>query len=168
MGDILQALPSARRALFAQYHIGGCSSCAYHNDETLGQVCTRNGLDFNEVVACIQRAEDEDKAMLVEPRMAAEWGQQSVPFFDVRTREEHQAVKIAGSQLLTQELQQQLFIDLSKDEKIILYDHLGRDVLHRVAWFRGHVNVACFGLRGGIDSWSQVVDPLLPRYEIEI
>ena len=29
MGELLQAYPSARRALFKGYHIGGCASCGF-------------------------------------------------------------------------------------------------------------------------------------------
>lgn len=168
MGDILRGLPSARRALFAHYHIGGCSSCAYDNEERLAEVCARNQLDLAEVIERLRLAEEEDGRMLVEPGQAQQWVDEGTPLYDVRTREEHEAVRVPGSELLTQELQQQLFVELAKDQRIILYDHLGRDVLDRVAWFRGHGFVACFGLRGGIDGWSQQVDKSLPRYEIEL
>jgi len=29
MGEVLEAYPSAQRALFRGYHIGGCNSCGY-------------------------------------------------------------------------------------------------------------------------------------------
>ena len=29
MGEVLEAYPSAQRALFGRYHIGGCDSCGY-------------------------------------------------------------------------------------------------------------------------------------------
>ena len=36
MDELLARLPGARRALFAAFHVGGCQSCAYQDDETLG------------------------------------------------------------------------------------------------------------------------------------
>ncbi|HUC86039.1 MAG TPA: hypothetical protein VL970_12655, partial [Candidatus Acidoferrales bacterium] len=50
MREVLEKYPGAQRALFRKYHIGGCSSCGFSPDETLGQVCARNGgLDVDEV-----------------------------------------------------------------------------------------------------------------------
>ena len=43
MRDVLEVFPGAQRALFRQYHIGGCSSCGFGPEETLAQVCARNG-----------------------------------------------------------------------------------------------------------------------------
>ena len=43
MREVLEACPGAQRALFRRYHIGGCSSCAFQPEETLAQVCARNG-----------------------------------------------------------------------------------------------------------------------------
>ena len=55
MSAVLEHFPGARRALFRRYHIGGCSSCGFQSDETLAQVCERNGgLDVPEVLAHIQ------------------------------------------------------------------------------------------------------------------
>jgi hypothetical protein len=35
MGEVLEAYPSAQRALFRRYHIGGCNSCGYAPGDTL-------------------------------------------------------------------------------------------------------------------------------------
>ena len=43
MREVLENFPGAQRALFRRYHIGGCSSCGFSPDETLAQVCARNG-----------------------------------------------------------------------------------------------------------------------------
>ena len=43
MAALLEAYPGAQRALFRNYHIGGCSSCGFRPDETLADVCDRNG-----------------------------------------------------------------------------------------------------------------------------
>ena len=42
MSELLQSFPGAQRALFRRYHIGGCSSCGFRNEETLAEVCARN------------------------------------------------------------------------------------------------------------------------------
>jgi len=166
MGDIIDSLPGARRALFARYHLGGCQSCAFSNGETLAQLCARVQLDAGEVLAHLLDSHAHDLEMLIEPADARDQ-LGSLRLIDMRTREEHEAVAIAGSEFLTQELQQQLFAG-DPEARILLFDHSGRDVLDRVAWFRGHGLRQTFGLRGGIDAWSREIDPSLPRYRVEI
>jgi rhodanese-related sulfurtransferase len=166
MGEILEMLPGARRALFARYHLGGCQSCAFSNEETLAQLCARSELQADEVLAHLLESHAHDLQMLMEPAEARE-KISSLRLIDIRTREEHEAVAIAGSEFFTQDLQQQLFAG-DPEARILLYDHSGRNVLDQVAWFRGHGLKNTFALRGGIDAWSREVDPSLPRYRIEI
>jgi rhodanese-related sulfurtransferase len=166
METILSALPGARRALFARYHLGGCQSCAFSNQETLAQLSGRSGLDAGEVLAHLLASHEHDMEMLMEPADVLSQ-LDSLRLIDIRTREEHEAVAIPGSEFFTQDLQQQLFAGDPKT-RILLYDHSGRDVLDRVAWFRGHGLNETFGLRGGIDAWSLEIDSGLPRYRLEI
>jgi len=164
MGRIIEQLPGAKRALFARYHLGGCQSCAFSNEETLAQLCLRSELDAVEVLGHLLVSHEHDLQMLVEPKavVLGEWR-----LIDIRTREEHEAVAIEGSELFTQELQQSVFGG-DPEAKILLYDHQGRSVLDQVAWFRGHGLKRTFAMRGGIDGWSQEVDPRLPRYRLEM
>lgn len=166
MGEILEMLPGARRALFARYHLGGCHSCAFSNDETLGQLCQRAELDADEVLEHLLASHAHDLEMLMEPAEARE-KISALRLIDIRTREEHEAVAIAGSEFFTQQLQQELFAG-DPETAVLLYDHSGRHVLDQVAWFRGHGLKQTFGLRGGIDAWSREIDPTLPRYRIEV
>ncbi len=166
MGVILETLPGARRAIFARYHLGGCQSCAFSNEETLAQLCVRSEIPADEMLAHLLASHVHDSAMLMEPAAAKEkFGE--MRFIDLRTREEHDAVAIAESEFFTQELQQQIFSGDS-NAKILLYDHLGRSVLDQVAWFRGHGLNETYGLRGGIDAWSQEIDHSVQRYRIEM
>lgn len=166
MAEILTTLPGARRAIFARYHLGGCQSCAFSNEETLDQLCQRSELPVNEVLEHLLASHVHDSAMLMEPT-AAQAAQTDFRFIDLRTREEHEAVVIPGSEFFTQELQQALFAG-EHGCRILLYDHLGKNVLDQVAWFRGHGLHQTFGLSGGIDAWSQEIDPTLPRYRLEM
>ena len=166
MGRILETLPGARRALFARYHLGGCQSCAFSNEESLGELCQRANLPTGEVLEHLLESHRHDLLMSIEPKDLSEiLGQ--VRLIDVRTREEHEAVTIQGAEFFTQELQQELFAG-EPGQRIVLFDHCGRDVLNQVAWFRGHGMQQTFGLRGGIDAWSSEVDPSIPRYRLEM
>lgn len=166
MGDLMQALPGAKRALFARYHLGGCQSCAFSDQETLAELCARSEVDVVEVLAHLLDSHRHDLSMLIVP-VEAHARLQDFRLIDVRTREEHEAVKIEPSEFLTQELQQAVFAG-DPAAKIILYDHSGRHVLDQVAWFRGHGLYETFGLHGGIDAWSREVDPKIPRYRLEM
>ena len=166
MGLILEMLPGARRAIFSRYHLGGCQSCAFADEETLAELCLRSELPSEEVLAHLLASHEHDSALWIEPAMAQE-SFSEFRWIDLRTREEHEAVAIESSDFFTQELQQQLFAGDTK-LRMILYDHQGRSVLDQVAWFRGHGLHETYGLRGGIDAWSQEVDPSLLRYRLEI
>jgi rhodanese-related sulfurtransferase len=172
MGEITAKFPGARRALFARYHIGGCSSCAYQDSEMLDEVCVRNEITSQEAIDHILDSHSEDRKMLIEPLAAKELMDQGkeVRFVDTRTREEHEAVAIPGSYFMTQELQQEIFAkwDRSGDLTIILYDHTGKSAIDTCAWFIGHEMKNTLALIGGIDAWSQQVDPALSRYKLEM
>nr|WP_226894953.1 rhodanese-like domain-containing protein [Luteolibacter marinus] len=106
--------------------------------------------------------------MISPAELRAELESSSPPLLlDTRTREEHDAVRIAGAVFLEQDLQQQLFAG-DPGRRIILHDHSGRHVLDTCAWFLGHGLKNTRALRGGIDAWSLEIDPALPRYRIEI
>lgn len=170
MEDVLKTLPGARRALFSRYHIGGCSSCAYEDGETLGEVCARNELDGEEVLEHLRESHRHDMEMLISPvevKRLMDVGK-DVYLVDTRTREEHEAVAIPGSHFMTQELQQELFGTLEEERLIVLYDHTGDRVLDTCAWFRGHGVKQAMGMTGGIDAWSQDVDPSVGRYRVEM
>ena len=169
MSDVLAEFPGAQRALFRRYHIGGCSSCGFQPTETLAQVCERNGgLDVGEVLAHIESSHDQDAKIFIEPKELAELRQQdpAVRLVDVRSREEFEAVNIAGSVLLSQDVMRQIMGDGSNTRPLVVVDHQGKNGLDAAAYFMGHglQNVRC--LRGGIDAWAQEVEPEMRRYKL--
>jgi rhodanese-related sulfurtransferase len=169
MQEVLEVFPGAQRALFRRYHIGGCSSCGFAPDETLAQVCARNGnLDVAEVLAHIQSSHEQDAKILISPKELAELLQKdkSVKLVDVRSREEFEAVHIEGSVLLSQDVMRELMASGSNTNPMVVIDHAGKNGLDAAAYFMGHglQNVRC--LRGGIDAWAQEVDPKLRRYKL--
>lgn len=169
MRDVLEQFPGAQRALFRKYHIGGCSSCGFSPDETLAQVCARNGnLNCDEVLAHIQSSHEQDAKVLISPKELAKLLQRdkTVKLIDVRSREEFEAVKIEGSVLLSQDVMRELMASGSNTNPIVVIDHAGKNGLDAAAYFMGHglQNVRC--LRGGIDAWAQEVDAKMRRYKL--
>lgn len=168
MSEVLVAYPGAQRALFRKYHIGGCASCGFQPTETLAGVCERNGnLNVEEVLAHIQSSHEQDEKILISPKDLAEWRKQdqSVLLVDIRSRDEFNAVNIDGSVLLSQTIMQQLLAEGTNTRPLVVVDHQGKTGLDAAAYFTGHglQNVRC--LRGGIDAWSQEVDPKVRRYK---
>ena len=105
MREVLEAFPGAQRALFRRYHIGGCASCGFQQEETLAEVCQRNNnLAVGEVLEHISASHQQDAKVLISPGELAGLLKEnaSVKLLDVRSREEFEAVHITGSVLLSQ------------------------------------------------------------------
>ena len=169
MAALLEAYPGAQRALFRNYHIGGCASCGFRPDETLAGVCDRNGgLDPEDVMESVRSAWEQDERMMITPGEVKDLLESDgVEILDIRTREEYEAVRIEGARLLDQALMQEMLATRPKDGLLVIVDHQGSRSLDAAAYFAGHgfTNIKC--LRGGIDAWSAQVDPNLPRYTLE-
>ena len=170
MQDVLAAYPGARRALFRKYHLGGCSSCGFAPDETLAQLCVRNGnLNVDEVVAQIKAAAETDRQLEIAPKEVAERRArgEKVRLLDLRTREEWDAVHLEGAEFVTQDLIQRLMGREGQDGLLVFYDHSGASSIDAAAYFAGHGFANARFLLGGIDAWSVEVDPKVPRYKLE-
>ena len=170
MQALLEVYPGAQRALFRGYHIGGCSSCAFKMDETLEEVCQRNNnLDVSEVLRHIQASHEEDSKLLISPEELNERLKEgeSLKLIDIRSREEFEAARIEGSELLSQSVMQEILGSWPREALLVIIDHQGRQGLDAAAYFSGQGLHNVKALRGGLDAWSQEVDPEVPRYEID-
>ena len=169
MQAVLQVFPGAQRALFRKYHIGGCSSCGFQPEETLAGVCERNGdLPVAGVLEQIRQSHEEDARILIEPSDLAKRRDNGadVRVVDIRSREEFEAVHIDGSQLLTQDLMQEILGSWDNDQLFVIVDHQGNKSLDAAAYYLGHGMPNVHALRGGIDAWSLEVDSAIRRYTL--
>lgn len=170
MGEILEIMPGAQRTLFRKYHIGGCSSCGFRAEETLKELCERNnGIDPQEAIETIRRGHEADEALMVDPKELKSWLDQDaarVKVLDVRTREEFEATRIEGAELMSQNSMRDILTGWPRENPLVMVDHLGERCLDAAAYFlgQGFTNVRC--LRGGLDEWSQQVDPKVRRYRL--
>ena len=83
---------------------------------------------------------------------------------DVRTEEERAIATIQGSRLLNKESHDYL-LSLDRNTVIVFQCHHGIRSQSAAEYFlreEGFRNL--YNLRGGIDAWSQLVDPSVPRY----
>lgn len=169
MEEVLKAFPGAQRALFRRYHIGGCSSCGFQPEDTLEEVClSRNILDVDEVIAYIQKADELDRKIQVKPQEVAEALKRREPIrlLDCRQPAEWEAARIDGAELVTQELVQEMKTSWPKDTPVIFYCHTGLRSLDAAAYFIGHGFTNVRSMAGGIEAWSQEIDPAVPRYQL--
>ncbi|MES2466157.1 MAG: rhodanese-like domain-containing protein [Verrucomicrobiota bacterium] len=171
MGALLDAFPGARRALFAKYHVGGCSSCGFQLSETLAEVCARNeDMPVDEAIAHLLASQENDAAMQISaPDLKAALDSPHPPrLLDVRSREEFEAVRLQGAELMTQPLLEDFFHSGDKTQPIVVYCHHGLRSLDAAAYLIGHGFQQVKSLAGGIDAWSTEVDPAVRRYKLEM
>jgi rhodanese-related sulfurtransferase len=83
---------------------------------------------------------------------------------DVREPDEHAHVRIAGSTLIPLNEIPARVGELDKDAPLVAYCHHGVRSRHAAQWLRAHGFAQAQSLAGGIDAWSALVDPSLPRY----
>lgn len=169
MRELLERFPGAQRALFRRYHIGGCASCGFNQEETLAEVCARNeNLSVDEVVDHIVASHEADQAIEVTAAemAAALKNDPSVKLVDIRTREEFEAVHVEGAIFFTQDLMQEILGTWDRSALIAFIDHKGARTMDAAAYFAGHGFENVRSVRGGIDAWSCEVDSNLPRYDL--
>lgn len=171
MDALLAEVPGARRALFRAYHIGGCSSCGFSGQETLEQVCARNeGLAVDEVIEYLEKAAEADELVWMDPSEVKTQLEGGLPclLLDIRTAEEFEAAKVPGSIRFSQELMQEALGSWDRAKPVLIIDHSGSRALDAAAYLAGHGFSNVRAMRGGIDRYSETVDPSIPRYTLEI
>ena len=165
MQQVTTVFPSAQRALFQKYHVGGCSSCGFQPTDTLGTVAMNHGLDVNEVIEHIKRSQEMEKNIEVTVQETAELLKQGkIKLLDVRTPEEYAIASVQGSLLIDQALVQEIMETWPKDTAIVTMCHHGIRSLDAAAYLRGHGFMNTKSMRGGIDAWAGHVDSSIPRY----
>jgi rhodanese-related sulfurtransferase len=165
MEHVLKVFPSAQRALFQKYHIGGCSSCGYTPHDTLDKVSRDHGLETDKVVAFIKESANLEKDIeITTAEVAAVLKKGTIKLLDVRTPQEYEIAHIEGSILVDQALAQEIVNTWPQDSEIVTVCHHGVRSLDAAAFLRGHGFKNTRSMRGGIDAWSSTVDPGVPRY----
>ena len=165
MQQVTTVFPSAQRALFQKFHIGGCSSCGFQPTDTLGSVAGNHGLDVNEVVEFIKKSQDMEKDIEIGVRETAELLKQGkIKLLDVRSPEEYAIASVPGSVLVDQALAQEIMQTWPKDTAIVTMCHHGMRSLDAAAYLRGHGFMNTRSMAGGIDAWAGQIDPSLARY----
>jgi len=86
-----------------------------------------------------------------------------VELFDIRSPEERETASIEGSKLMTPEIETYI-LDLDRETPLYFICHHGSRSLDAAGYFRAKGFRAVASITGGIDAWSQEIDPEVPRY----
>ena len=165
MERVLNVYPSAQRALFQRYHVGGCSSCGFQPSDTLEAVCVSHGLEVAEVTEFIKTSHETEGELEITPQVvAAQLKGGEIKLLDVRSPEEYEITNIPGSTLVDGNLAQEIVESWPKDTAIVTLCHHGIRSLDAAAYIKGHGFQNVKSMKGGIDAWSIQVDPSVARY----
>jgi rhodanese-related sulfurtransferase len=85
---------------------------------------------------------------------------------DVREPREHKTARIEGAELIPMRTIPSSLAKLDDEDgaPLIVLCHHGVRSLQVVSWLREQGVAACQSMSGGIDRWSQEIDPTIPRY----
>jgi sulfur-carrier protein adenylyltransferase/sulfurtransferase len=87
-----------------------------------------------------------------------------ITVLDVRTEQEHALCQIPGAQLIPLPELPRRLAELDASHRYVVYCHHGGRSSRAVAFLRQAGFPNAQNLAGGIDAWSQEVDPSVPRY----
>ena len=88
---------------------------------------------------------------------------QSFFFLDCREPQEYEIARIDGATLIPMSEIQRRLDEIPKDRPVVVYCHHGMRSMNVTLWLRSK-SVEAQSLSGGIDRWSEEIDPNVPRY----
>lgn len=103
--------------------------------------------------------------MEIVPSRVLEWKNQGKPYqlLDVRRDDERALASLGGLHIPLHELEAR-FEEIPREKiPLIVYCHHGVRSLYATQFLKFHGHDA-LSLRGGIDEWSDTIDPSIPRY----
>lgn len=167
MQEVLDAYPTAQRALMRGYHIGGCNSCGFDPTERLSDVLARKDVsNVDEVIQFIKKSHEDEQRIQISPTELSEAlkADERLRLIDVREPHEQDIAKIEGSLSATQELIDEMISDWSKDTLVVTYCHHGMRSMDAAAYLIGHGFTNVRSMTGGIDAWAEQIEPSMARY----
>jgi monothiol glutaredoxin len=113
----------------------------------------------------IESPQEPARVRSLTPADVKKWLDQGEDFelIDVRTEGERRTAKLAKARHLDAETEAFL-ADLDKDKKLVFQCHHGMRSRAAAERYLGLGFRRVYNLEGGIDAWSQQVDPTVPRY----
>jgi rhodanese-related sulfurtransferase len=92
---------------------------------------------------------------------------EKLALIDVREPFEHRVARIEGAELVPMQTVPEHLATLkekAREAPLIVFCHHGIRSLNVVNWLRRQGIENCWSAAGGIDLWSIMIDPAVPRY----
>ncbi|MBF0197077.1 MAG: BrxA/BrxB family bacilliredoxin [Planctomycetes bacterium] len=87
-----------------------------------------------------------------------------ITLLDCRETGEREVSNIDGSQLITQDLAEDMVRNWDKSQEIVIYCHHGMRSLQAVKYFEQYGFNNLKSMEGGIEAWSSEIDSTVPTY----
>lgn len=96
---------------------------------------------------------------------ARDWIQKdpNLDLIDVRDEKEYSLAFVPEFENISLAKLSQVIPDLDQKSPILLLSHKGKESLKAVQLLAA-CGLKAYSIRGGIDDWSRVIDPSIPRY----
>ncbi len=122
--------------------------------------------DVDSVVKFLVESDEAERKLSIEPKELAELLKTPTPpaLLDIRTPDEFGIAKIPGGRLVDQALFHEMMSTWSKDTMVVCYCHVGERSMEAASYLIGHGFTNVKSLTGGIDAWSEQIDPTIPQY----
>lgn len=107
-----------------------------------------------------------DPELDASPQELRSWlaSDEGVQLVDVRTEQEREICRIAEARWIPMADLESRFQELDPGQRVVVHCHHGPRSTRATAWLREHGYPMAFNLAGGIDAWSEQIDPSVPRY----
>jgi len=90
---------------------------------------------------------------------------EAIQLLDVREVWEHEVARLEGATLIPLGELTERAGELDPEKPVVVYCHHGMRSYQAVVWLREQGFSLAQNLAGGIDRWSQVIDPMVVRYQ---
>ena len=159
-------LPTAKEFLMDAFHLGGCGKCSYKASETLEEVATRYGKNPEALVDALEQERALLEGLEISPAELGSLLESKTPLLllDVRQEWEFAVCHLPGSVRVHEENWEAAMQQAKGGTLTVCVCHHGVRSLGaaRNLQREGAGNVR--SLSGGLDAYSLLVDPQLPRY----
>jgi len=109
-------------------------------------------------------ASNPDEATVQEMKRALDDPSLNIKILDVRERAEYQIARIEGVTLFPLSALAQRFTELDPNQRYYLHCKVGVRSLHALQFLREQGFKHLKSVQGGIDAWSDQIDPSVPKY----
>ncbi len=166
MHEVESRFPFARSTLHAHFHIGGCASCGYEPQQTVGEVAQKYQKNPSDLLICLNESYTNmlRSELTVEEFQKLKNSTNKILIIDVREEWEFNIAHIPDSIRLHEGNFQEIVQQTQSMPDVIVVCHHGMRSMNATLYLREHGVPQAKSLTGGIDAYSLRIDSRIPRY----